>query len=78
MKAIAIKTWNKKGSVESYKEGFGMATIGSEDYTYFKIDRFEGYGDTYKEREEPNYEIMIDGKILFSGNKEELKKKLIS
>ena len=40
------------------------------------IDNYQGFGNSYKKREEPIIDIQEDGKMIFSGTIKELKDKL--
>lgn len=73
MNNISLKTQGIRGGAATYKEKVGYVT------TFLKhledrivIDDFEGFGNTYKQRELTNIEVYNNGKLLFSGDKYEL------
>ena len=77
MKNLAIKTQNTKGNEPQYKENLGLVTTflrHSEDFIV--VDDFQGAGEDYKQRELTEIQIYQNGKLLFSGDKYELFKKL--
>jgi hypothetical protein len=72
MKNIWIETQGVKGGKTQSKEvGFLIACLRHEE-DRITIDDFEGYGETYKQRELQHIEIIKNGKVLFSGDKYEL------
>lgn len=81
MAKVGIKTWNKQGSVHSYKDNMGSCTIFIDDssYRHISVDAFSGRGDTYERREgESEILIMDNGLTLFQGSFSELKERLLS
>jgi len=72
MKNIHLETQGTKGGKTQTKEvGFLIACLRNEQ-DRISIDDFEGFGDTYKQRELQHIEIIKNGKVLFSGSKYEL------
>jgi hypothetical protein len=70
---LSLKTRGVQGKEPIYKERIGCITgfLGhSEDR--ITIDNYEGFGDTYKERELQEIEIVQNGTTLFIGDKYEL------
>lgn len=61
----------KSGKTQCEKVGYVLAEL-THEQDKITIDDFEGSGDTYKQREHQLIEIIENGKVLFSGNKEEL------
>lgn len=73
MSNISLKTTGVRGTTPQYKEKIGrVVTFLKHDQDYITIDDFEGFGDTYKQRELTNIEVYNNGKLLFSGDKYEL------
>lgn len=76
---LSVKTQNRRGGNPIWKEnvGYGVIFIGGNQDTYISVDAFEGFGTSYKERDEPL--IRIQGKLneaLFIGTFTELETKL--
>lgn len=72
MKNIHLETQGIKGGKTQTKEvGYLIACLRNEQ-DRITIDDFEGFGDTYKQRELQRIEIIENGKVLFSGSKYEL------
>jgi len=76
MKKLAVKTQNKRGNEPQYKENLGNVTIFTHSEDYIDVDMFEGFGESYKEREEVNIKIIYNGKNYFEGSFLELIEKL--
>ena len=73
MKNLAIKTQKSSGNEPKYQENLAFVTTfinHSEDYIV--VDNFEGYGDSYKQREVSEIKIFENGVLIFSGSKYEL------
>ena len=73
MKNLAIKTQKSSGNEPKYQENLALVTTfinHSEDYIV--VDNFEGYGDSYKQREVSEIKIFENGVLIFSGSKYEL------
>lgn len=72
MENIHIETQGVKGGkTQSKKVGYLLATLRHNEDRII-IDDFEGKGDSYKQRELQEIQIIQNGKILFSGDKYEL------
>lgn len=72
MKNIHLETQGIKGGKAQTKEvGYLMACL-RHGQDRIIIDDFEGFGDTYKQRELQRIEIIKNGEVLFSGSKYEL------
>ena len=72
MENIMLETQGVKGGKTEVKNvGYVIACL-RHNKDMIVIDDFEGYGDSYKQRELQHIEIIHNGKILFSGNKYEL------
>lgn len=72
MNNISITTQGVKGGeTKGRNVGYLLACLRHEQDRII-IDDFEGQGDSYKQRELQNIEIIENGKLLFSGNKYEL------
>jgi hypothetical protein len=78
MKKLAIKTQNKRGNEPKYKENLGYASIFLHPEFWISIDLFEGYGDSYRKRENEDITICNNGDIVFKGRFSELIKTLKS
>lgn len=78
MKKLTIKTQNKAGNEPKYKENLGFASIFLHSQDWISIDLFEGFGDTYRQRETEEITISDNGNIVFKGNFTELVKILKS
>ena len=76
--SLSVKTQGIKGTEPKYKSNLGYVSIFKDGLSQnmISIDNYEGFGDSYKKREDPEINIQIDGKIMFTGTFEELKKKL--
>ncbi len=73
MSNLSLKTQGIRGGAPQYKEKVGSITTflrHSEDRIV--IDDFSGSGNTYKKREQSLIEIYDNGKLLFTGTKQEL------
>lgn len=72
MKNIHLETQGIKGGKTQVKKvGYLMACL-RHGQDRIIIDDFEGFGDTYKQRELQRIEIIKNGEVLFSGSKYEL------
>jgi len=72
MENIHLETQGVKGgNTQTKKVGYLMACL-RHGQDRIIIDDFEGFGDTYKQRELQLIEVYKNGKLLFSGNKYEL------
>lgn len=81
MAKVGIKTWNKQGTVNSYKDNEGSCTIFIDDssYRHISVDAFSGKGGSYERREGESEILIMDGGItLFQGGFSELKERLLS
>ncbi|REC60501.1 hypothetical protein DRF65_20780 [Chryseobacterium pennae] len=72
MKKLAIKTQNKAGNEPKYKENLGLVSIFINSEAWISIDLFEGFGDSYKQREIEEIVISDNGNIVFKGSFGEL------
>ncbi|MBT2621245.1 hypothetical protein [Chryseobacterium sp. ISL-6] len=72
MKKLAIKTQNRAGSEPKYKENLGFASIFLHPQDWISIDLFEGFGDSYRQRETEEITISDNGNIVFKGSFREL------
>ena len=72
MEAIGLTTQGVKGgNTKSQKVGYVLISLRHEQDRII-VDDFEGSGDSYKQRESQLIEIIENGKVLFSGSKQEL------
>lgn len=72
MNNIFIETRGVKGEeIENKTVGYVVVELRNCQGTII-VDDFIGCGNTYKQREHQLIEIMENGTVLFSGNKEEL------
>lgn len=72
MNKINYKVQGVRGGNPSYRENVGYVATFVDGLTIV-ADAFEGYGDTYKRREENLITISNnDGKTLFSGTSKQL------
>ena len=78
MATLNIKTQGKRGGNPQYKEDIGYATLFLNSQDYISIDVFEGYGETYKRREQEEINITIFGEELFTGTRQELHELLVA
>lgn len=76
MKKLAVKTQNKRGNEPKYQENLGKVTIFTHPDDFIDVDMFEGFGDSYKQREQDNITITHNGKKYFEGSFLELIEKL--
>ena len=74
--SLLLKTQNKKGNEPQFKENLGFASVFLNNNVMVSIDLFEGHGNNCKRLDQPKIQIAIDGKNLFVGNQQELKKLL--
>lgn len=72
MKKLAIKTQNKAGNEPKYKENLGLVSIFINSEAWISIDLFEGFGDSYRQRETEEITISDNGNIVFKGSFREL------
>jgi hypothetical protein len=61
----------KGGNAKTQNVGYLLACLRNNQDRII-IDDFEGFGDTYKQREMQLIEIIHNGNVLFSGDKYEL------
>lgn len=61
----------KGGNTKSQKAGYLLVCL-RQNQDRITIDDYEGFGDTYKQRELQKIEVIENGKILFSGSKYDL------
>ena len=78
MATLNIKTQGKRGGTPNYKEDIAYASLFINSQDCISIDMFEGYGETYKRREQEEINITIFGEELFTGTRQELHELLVT
>lgn len=73
---ISIETQGLKGGATQKKEVGSVQTFLRHEQDFIFIDNFEGFGDSYKQRELTKITIVENGNVLFSGDKYELYQQL--
>lgn len=68
MKKLALKTQNKAGNEPKYKENLGLVSIFMNSEDWISIDLFEGFGNSYRQRETEEITISDNGNIVFKGS----------
>lgn len=72
MKNIWIETQGVRGgNTKTQNVGYAILCL-RHDQDRITVDDFEGSGDSYKQREQQRIEVIENGKVLFSGSKQEL------
>ena len=67
----------KGGNIKEYpKVGFTCNFVGNNNKIAF--DAFEGYGDTYRRREETQIRVINGDKVIFQGTFDELAKIILN
>ena len=61
----------KGGNTKTEKVGYAMLELRHEQDRII-VDDFQGSGDSYKQRELQQIQIIQNGKVLFNGDKYEL------
>jgi hypothetical protein len=61
----------KGGNTKTEKVGYAMLELRHEQDRII-VDDFQGSGDSYKQRELQQIQIISNGKVLFNGDKYEL------
>ena len=80
---INLKVTGVRGNKPNYTENKGrvVSFVGGTENNihndYIAVDAFEGYGETYKRRENCEVEVSIDG-FVWRGTPNEMIKKLTS
>ncbi|MDC8102692.1 MULTISPECIES: hypothetical protein [Chryseobacterium] len=72
MKKLAIKTQNKAGNEPKYQENLGLVSIFMNSEDWISIDLFEGFGNSYRQRETEEIVISDNENIVFKGSFGEL------
>jgi hypothetical protein len=76
---LSVKTRNRRGGNPIWKEnvGYGVIFLNDKNEKYISVDAFEGFGTSYKEREEPLIRIQGElNELIFVGTFAELETKL--
>lgn len=77
MQHLTVGTENLKGNARVTQENKSLVIITiNHDSDYIKIDSFEGYGNTFKQREISEITICQNDVIVFKGTKYELYEQL--
>lgn len=73
MKDLHVKTLGIRGGNYQYKAKVGLVVVTlPEDRSHISVDNLQGFGDTYKQREDPEILIQAEGMLLFKGSAKEL------
>ena len=73
---MIVETQNNKGNERQYDHGLGYNAVWVKERSSVAVDKYEGRGNTYKERDKPLITIQDNGSNVFEGTFDELISKL--